>query len=145
MITIHAIVKGAARAADWYGAVFGAVEHGRITLPDGRLIHLELSFDGSRMMLADEFPEHGALGPATTGQLSAVFYLQVADIQAVWTRALAAGAHVHRPIADWFTGERDGQIVDPFGHRWGLSQKLRDVGLDEMAREAARVFGGASR
>ena len=67
MITIHAIVNGAARAVEWYGTVFGAVEHGRITLPDDRLIHVDLSFEGSRMMLADEFPEYGALAPASTG------------------------------------------------------------------------------
>ena len=73
MITIHIIVHDAARAAEWYAAVFGAEERGRITLPDGRLIELELWFGTSRMMLADEFPEHGALSPKTTGSASAVF------------------------------------------------------------------------
>lgn len=144
-ITLHVIVNGAARAAGSYGAVFGAVEQGRITLPDGRLIHVELAFGESRMMLADEFPEHQALAPAITGQSSAVFYCQVPDLETVWARAIDAGARVHRPIAGWFTGERDGKIVDPFGHRWALSQKLRDDSPAEVAREAARVFGGGQR
>jgi PhnB protein len=142
MIIIHALVNGAARAAEWYGEVFGAQEQGRITLPDGRLIDLELSFGGSKMVLADEFPEHGALSPKSTGHSSAVFYLRVDDVDALWARALAHGAEALRPLTDWFTGERDGQIVDPFGPRWGLTQRVRDVPRDEVAREAARVFGG---
>ena len=144
MISIHILVKDAARAAKWYKTVFNAEERGRITLPDGRLIELELWISGSRMILADEFPEMNALSPKTTGQSSAVFYLQVDDLDALWARALEHNAEVHRERADWFTGERDGQIVDPFGHRWGLSQRVRSVPRDVVEREAARVFGGAS-
>jgi PhnB protein len=73
-----------------------------------------------------------------------VFYLQVDDLDTLWARALEHGAEVHRERADWFTGERDGQIVDPFGHRWGLSQRVRSVRRDVVERGAARVFGGAS-
>jgi PhnB protein len=144
MITIHLITKDAGRAADWYTTVFGAEERRRITLPDGRLIDVELDVGGTTLVLADEFPEYGALSPATTGQSSAVLYLHVADLETLWQRALANGATVHRAIADWFTGDRDGQIVDPFGHRWGLSQHVRDVPREVVVREAARVFGGGS-
>jgi PhnB protein len=145
MITTHIIVAGAARAAQWYTTVLGAEEKSRITLPDGRLLHLELWFGPSVVMVADEFPEHGALSPATTGCTSAVLYLQTSDVDAVWARALEGGATVARPLADTFWGEREGQIVDPFGHRWGLSQHVRDVSLEEMSRAAAEVFGsGAS-
>ena len=124
--------------------MFGAEERGRITLPDGRLIELELWFGTSRMMLADEFPEHGALSPKTTGSASAVFYLDTTDVNALWARAVEHGAEVLRPLADWFTGERDGQIVDPFGHRWGLSQHLRDVPQEEVSRASAEFFGGTA-
>jgi PhnB protein len=144
MITIHIIVQNAARAAEWYTTVFGAEERSRITLPDGRLIELELRFGTSRMMLADEFPEHGALSPRTTGATSAVFYLDTTDANALWARAVEHGAEVLRPLTDWFTGERDGQIVDPFGHHWGLSQHLRDVSWEEVSQAAAEFFGGAS-
>ena len=143
MITTHIIVAGAARAARWYSAVLGAEEKSRITLPDGRLIHLELWFGPSVVMVADEFPEHGALSPAATGT-SAVLYLQTGDVDAVWARALAGGARVLRPLTETFWGEREGQITDPFGHRWGLSQHVRDVPLEEMSRAAAGVFGGSS-
>jgi PhnB protein len=142
MITIHIIVPDATRAAEWYATVLGAEEKSRITLPDGRLIHVELWFGSSVVMLADEFPEHEALSPATTGCTSAVLYLQASDVDAVWDRALAGGASVVRPLTDTFWGEREGQVVDPFGHRWGLSQHVRDVPLAEMSRAAAEVFGG---
>ncbi len=144
MITIHIIVPDAARAAEWYATVLGAEERGRIILPDGRLIELELWFGTSRVMLADEFPEHGALSPKTTGGTSAVFYLDTTDVNALWARALDHGAEVLRPLADWFTGERDGHIIDPFGHRWGLSQRIRDVPREEVSRGAAEFFGGTS-
>jgi len=141
MITTHIIVAGAARAAQWYTTVLGAEEKSRITLPDGRLIHLELWFGGSVVMVADEFPEHGALSPATTGCTSAVLYLQTDDVDAVWARALEAGAMVAGPLAETFWGEREGQITDPFGHRWGLSQHVRDVPLEQMSQAAAEAFG----
>jgi len=145
MISVHVIVDDAARAAEWYSSVLGAEERGRITLPDGRLIDVELWFGPSRVVLADEFPEHGALSPKTMGSTSAVFYLDTDDVAALWARALDNGAEVLRPLADWFTGDRDGQIVDPFGHRWGLSQHLRDVPRETLSAAAAEVFGGAAR
>jgi uncharacterized glyoxalase superfamily protein PhnB len=93
--------------------------------PDGRLIHLELHFGPSVVMVASEFPEHDALAPTTTGCTSSVFYLDVTDVDDLWRRALDAGASVHRPLADAFWGDREGQIIDLFGHRWGLSQHVR--------------------
>jgi PhnB protein len=135
-------VAGAARAAEWYGDVLGAEERSRITLPDGRLLHLELWFGSSVVMVADEFPEQGALSPTATGCTSAVLYLRSDDVDTLWARAVAGGAEVARPLSDTFWGEREGQLVDPFGHRWGLTQHLRDVPLDEMTRAAVEVFAG---
>jgi PhnB protein len=142
VITNHIIVADAARAAEWYTTVLGAEERSRVTLPDGRLIHLELWFGPSVVMVADEFPEHDAVSPTTTGCTSAVFYLETTDVETLWARALETGAEVLRPLNDSFWGEREGQIRDPFGHRWGLSQHVRDVPLAEMSRAAAQVFGG---
>jgi PhnB protein len=141
MITTHIIVADARRAADWYVTVLGAEERSRITLPDGRLIHLELWFGPSAVMVADEFPEHDALSPKTTGCTSAVLYLQTDDVDRVWTQAIENGAEAVRPLADSFWGERDGQFIDPFGHHWGLSHHIRDVPIDEMSRLAAEFFG----
>jgi PhnB protein len=139
-ITIHMIVRGAARAADWYRDVLGARERSRITLPDGRLIHVELRVGESALMLADEFPEHGAVAPPREITSCVAFYLTVADADAVWRRATDAGAEKHRPLQDTPFGERDGQFIDPFGYRWGLSQRLREVSPEEMSRAAAEMF-----
>jgi uncharacterized glyoxalase superfamily protein PhnB len=142
MLTTHIIVDGAARAAAWYAAALGAVERERITLPDARLIHVVLEVGGSTVILADPFPEHGALAP--TGALPFVMYLQVDDVDRAWQRAVAAGATVVRPLGDAFWGEREGQLDDPFGYRWGLAEHVRDVPLEEMTRMAAQVFGGGA-
>jgi PhnB protein len=142
MITIHIIVHDAATAAGWYSSVLGAREEHRITLADGRLIDLELDFGESKVVLADEFPEHDAMAPTTTGASSAVFYVQTDDVDALVSRAVASGAQLTRAAADWFTGERDAQITDPFGHRWGLTQHIRDVPRDEIERAAIEAFSG---
>ena len=108
--------------------------------PDGRLIHVEVRLGDSTLMLADEFPEHGAIAPTLGAASALAFYLSFADVDAVWRRALDAGAEVHRALEDTAFGERDGQIVDPFGYRWGLTQHLRDVTPDEMSRAAVAMF-----
>jgi PhnB protein len=130
--TIHLTVDGAARASVWYAEALDAIERNRIALPDGRLIHVELAFGDLTVMLADEFPEMSSWGPLHYGGSYGAIYLHVVDVDPVWSRALDAGATVVRPLADAFWGERDGQILDPFGHRWGLTQRLRDVPIDEM-------------
>jgi PhnB protein len=140
-ITIHMIVPGAERASAWYRDVFEATEHDRIILPDGRLIHVEVRVSGSVLMLADEFPEHGAVRPPAEITSAVAFYLAFEDVDEVWRKAIAAGATEHRPLMDTPFGERDGQIIDPFGYRWGLTQHLRDVSHDEMAQVAAQLFG----
>jgi PhnB protein len=140
-VSVHAIVADADRAASWYHDVFGAEERTRITLPDGRLIDVQLWLGTSMLVLADEFPEHGALAPSPTASPSVVLYLHVEDVDLVWSRALAADAEVVRPLQDAVWGEREGQITDPFGHRWGLSQHLRDVSAEEKARAVAEIFG----
>jgi PhnB protein len=140
--TIHLTVDDADRASAWYGSALGAVERNRITLPGGKLIHVEVSFGDLTVMLADEFPEMGSWGPLHLGGSYGAIYLHVDDVDVMWPRALSAGATVVRPLADAFWGERDGQILDPFGHRWGLTQKLREVSIEEMQRLATEAFSG---
>ena len=143
MITPHIVVRGAARAAQWYAEALGAQERSRIPVPDGRLMSVELWFDDAPVMIADEFPEMGVLSPLSVGGTSVVLNLQTDDVDALWQRALAAGAEVLHPLQDAFWGDRHGQITDPFGHRWGLAQHVRDVPPEEVARAAADAFGGA--
>jgi PhnB protein len=137
---IHLTVDGADAASAWYSSALSARERSRITLPGGKLIHVELLLGDLAVMLADEFPDLGSFGPKHLGGTYGAIYLHVDDVDAVWDRVLDAGATVVRPLADAFWGERDGQILDPFGHRWGLTQHVRDVSIAEMQELATAAF-----
>jgi PhnB protein len=141
-ITPHIVVQNAARAAEWYTQVFGAREHGRLAVPDGRLMQVELWFGDSAVMLADEFPEMGAISPLSVGGTATVLHFKADDASATWERAVAAGGEVRQPLQEAFWGELYGQITDPFGHRWGIAQHLREVPPEELERAVADAFSG---
>jgi PhnB protein len=143
-ITAHIVVRDAARAVDWYTDVLGAEEQLRIPTPNGMLMSVELRFGDSTVMLADEFPEMGIVSPQTLGGTYMALHLTVDDVDKVWQRALDAGAEVFHPLQDSFWGERAGQVIDPFGHRWGLAQHLHDVSPDELVRAAQEMFATAN-
>jgi PhnB protein len=139
-ITPHIVVGDAAAAADWYKQILGAKERNRLEVPGGKLMQVELRFGDSAVMLADEFPEAGVLSPLSVGGTATVLHLYTDDVDAIWNRALDAGAEVRQPLHDAFWGERYGQITDPFGHRWGLAQQLREVPRHELEEAAAAMF-----
>jgi PhnB protein len=141
-ITPHLVVRGAARAAAWYVEALGAEERGRIEVPGGKLMQVELRFGDATVMLADEFDELGVISPLSIGGTATVLHLSTDDVDALWQRAVDAGAEVRQPLSDAFWGERYGQITDPFGHRWGLAQRMRDVPEEEIAAAARVLFGG---
>jgi PhnB protein len=143
-ITPHIVVRDAARAAEWYAQALGAEEIGRMEVPGGKLMQVELHLGEASVMLADEFPELGVLSPLSIGGTATVLHLVVDDVDAVWQRALDAGAEVRQPLGDAFWGERYGQITDPFGHRWGLAQHVRDVPREEIQRAATELFSASS-
>ena len=142
-ISAHLVVPDASEAADWYARAFGARETGRIPLPDGSVMTVELDFGGASVHLASEFPDAGIVAPRTIGGTATVLQINTADADALWSRAVGAGAEVRHELADQFWGERHGQITDPFGHRWNIAQRIRDVPYDEMAAAAARAFGAS--
>ena len=139
--TPYLCVHDAVAAIDFYVAAFGAVETIRIPqpAPDTRVGHAEVDVGGARIMLSDEFPELGVLSPRTLG--GSPFQLHVTfddvDIDALFAQAVAAGATVLRPPADQFYGERAGQLVDPFGHRWTLATPTEQLTGEELLRRAA--------
>jgi PhnB protein len=139
-IVPHIVVQGAERAATFYAEAFGAEEVSRIPVPDGRLMSIQLIIGGGLLHLADEFPEMGVLAPPTIGGTPVVLALEVADAEAVFARAVAAGATVRQQLADMFWGDRHGQLDDPFGHRWNIGQHLRDVPQEDIVAAAAEAF-----
>ncbi len=142
-VTPHIVVRDAGRAAEWYEQALGAELGNRIPVPGDRYLQIELIFGDSHVMIADEFPEMGAISPQTLGGTYGALTIATDDVDALWQRAVDAGAEVFHPLQDAFWGERHGQIVDPFGHRWGLAQKVEDVAPEEVARRAAALFDTA--
>ena len=123
-ITPYLVVNGAAAAIEFYVAAFGAIEHHRMVGDDGRIGHAEIIVGGSRLMMADEYPEVDALGPTTRGGTSVNFTITVPDVDRSFATALALGAKQLRPVEDQFYGFRQGTLVDPFGHQWSLSTPI---------------------
>jgi PhnB protein len=139
-ITPHIVARGADRAASFYRDAFGAEEIDRIPTPDGRLMSVQMRIGDGVLHVADEFPEMGVLAPPSIGGTAVVLALDVGDADAAFARAIEAGAKVRQPLADMFWGDRHGQLDDPFGHRWNISQHVRDVPHDEVVAAAARAF-----
>ena len=132
----YIVCKGAADAIEFYKAAFGAVEDFRMTDPsgDGRLGHAELDIGGGRLMLADEYPDFGAISPDTLGGTPVSLHLVVDDVDAVAAAADRAGGTILRPPTDQSFGERNCLVQDPFGHRWFLAQVTEDLSGEEMQK-----------
>jgi PhnB protein len=141
-LTPHIVVTDADEAAAWYSRAFGAEKRSRVPLPGGGVMTVELAIGDSSLHLASEFPDAGILSPLTIGGTATVLQIQTDDADALWARALGAGAEVRQELGDRFWGERHGQVVDPFGHRWNIAQRVRDVTPEELAVGAAKAFGG---
>jgi PhnB protein len=139
-LTAYLIVKGATEAIAFYQRAFGAEELFRLTGPEGKIGHAELRFGDSVMMLADEWPDFGALSPASIGGSPVSVHLYVDDVDRVVDRALRAGATVLRPVKDEFYGDRAGMIADPFGHKWQVATKKEEVPPAEMQRRWSALF-----
>jgi len=132
-VTPYLIVDGAAAALEFYAKAFGATELFRMPMGD-RIGHAEMRIGDSIVMLADEWPDMGYLGPRTRGGSTVGLMIYVPDVDAVFARALAAGATQERAVQDQFYGDRSGNLVDPFGHRWTIATHVEDVSPDEMQR-----------
>ena len=140
-VTPYLIVDGAADAIRFYEAAFGATEVLRMPMGDGgKLAHAEVMIGDSHVMLADEFPDMGFLGPQKRGGATASLMVYVPDVDAAYAKAIAAGARQEREPADQFWGDRMGTLLDPFGHRWTLATHIEDVAEDEMQRRMAEAF-----
>lgn len=141
-VSAHLIVPDAGAGSAWYSEAFGAEEISRVPLPGGKVMTVELQIGDSRIHVGSEFPDAGILSPLSIGGTATVLQIATDDAEALWQQALDAGAAVLHPLAEQFWGERHGQLFDPFGHRWNIAQKTRDVPPEEIAAAAAEMFGG---
>lgn len=140
--TPYLCVHAATAALDWYEEAFGAVEQLRVVGDDGRLGHAEFTVGSARLMLSDEYPDLGVVSPRTLGGTPVAIHLEVADVDATYARAVERGATALRDPEDQPHGDRHGTLVDPFGHRWILSQRIEDLDVEAYA---ARSEGSGFR
>jgi uncharacterized glyoxalase superfamily protein PhnB len=133
-------VHDADAAIAFYRRAFDAEESFRLTEPGGRVGHAELRIGSLNLMLSDEYPDSGIVGPRSLGGTSFAIHLHVDDVDAAVDRAVAAGASVVRPLKDQFYGERSGTLRDPFGHEWILGASREDVTPAEMQRRYAELM-----
>jgi PhnB protein len=142
-ITPCLVVQGAVKALDFYGEVFGATERMRFPGPDGTIAHAEIQIGDSVLIVEDENPQRGTTAPPAGGLPGTpVFqFIFVEDVDAVVARAVELGATLKRAPEDQFYGDRDGFIIDPFGHGWTVASHVEDVSPEEMGRRMAALFG----
>jgi PhnB protein len=135
-------VRGAGKALEFYAAVFGATERMRFPGPGGTIAHAEIQIGDSVVIIEDEDPRRGTQAPPSAGLpgTPASLFIYVKDVDAVIARAVELGAAAQRPAQDQFYGDRDGFIIDPFGHGWTVASHVEDVTPDELTRRMAELF-----
>ena len=144
-VTPHLICAGASDAIEFYKKAFNATETSRLPGPDGRLMHASIRIGDSAVMLTDEMPEHGALGPKSLNGSSVTIHLYVDDADAFAAQAIQAGAKSTMQVREMFWGDRYGQIEDPFGHRWSIGTHVRDVTPAEMQQAMHAMSSGQQK
>jgi PhnB protein len=140
-VTPSLVVTPCADAIDFYREAFGAEEvEQRMTGPDGMVGHAEISIEGCVIMLADEWPDGPTKSPQTLGGSTGALFIYTDDVDAMWDRAIAAGATEVFPLEVQFYGDKSGRLEDPFGHTWGVGQHVEDVSAEEMERRMASFY-----
>ena len=140
-LTPYLIFKDAAAAIEFYKRALGATELYRMPAPGGKIGHAELQIGDSRLMLADEAPDWGALSARTVGGTPVTLHLYSEDVDALADRFVKAGGKVLRAVQNQFYGDRSGQFEDPEGYKGNLSQHVEDVPMEEMERRMANMAG----
>jgi PhnB protein len=146
-ITPHLILDNAAQAIDWYKKALGAEEKSRSAGPDGKIVHAELQIGNSRFMLNDAMG--GVKSAKTLGGTPIHLWLYVPDCDALYKRALGAGALVAPgpmgQLQDQFWGDRSGTFFDPFGYQWTVATRKEDVPREEMQQRMQNFFKQAQQ
>lgn len=138
-VTPHLVCAGAIGAIEFYKKAFGAVEGARLPGPDGKLMHGMIRINGSPVMLVDENPQWGIIGPKSLKGTPVTIHLYVEDADAFVAKAVAAGAKITMPVAEQFWGDRYGVIEDPYGHKWSVATHVRDLSMDEIQQAMKKM------
>jgi uncharacterized glyoxalase superfamily protein PhnB len=138
-ITPHLVCADASAAIAFYKKAFGAVETARLPGPDGKLMHASVRIGDSYLMLVDEMPNYGVVGPKALSASPVTIHLYVPEVDASIAQAVAAGATLTMPATDMFWGDRYGQVRDPFGHNWSVATHQRDLTPEQIAEGMAKM------
>jgi uncharacterized glyoxalase superfamily protein PhnB len=141
-VTPYLAINGAAQAVEWYKKAFGAKELRREATPDGKLIHARIRIGDSILMMSDVFPGAEREDPLALGAASVTLHVYSNNVDALWKKAVEAGAKVDMPLGDMFWGERYGQLSDPFGHSWSVSMQIpmSKKEMEEKRKAAMEMF-----
>ena len=131
-------LDNAAQTLEWYKKALGAEEVARHLGPDGKIMHAELKIGDSRFMVNDAMP--GSKGPKAYGGSPVTLWLYVDNSDALFNRAVAAGAKVQMPVSDQFWGDRGGVVSDPEGYHWWIATRKEDLSPAELEQRAAEFF-----
>lgn len=143
-ITPYLVVRNAEAAIEWYEKALGAANRFVLDAPDGKIINAQLVIGDSMIMLTDEFPDYGAMGPQEGERVHITLHLQSEDIERDFKRAIDAGASIDMPLADMFWGDRYGSFTDPFGYKWSMGQRIANPTPEEMKAAMQASFEGQS-
>lgn len=138
-VTPHLVCAGGGAAIDFYKKAFNAEEVARFMTPQGKLMHGCVRIGDSLVMIADEFPEWGSLGPKARNGASVTIHLNVPDADRQFQQAVEAGCEARMPLSDMFWGDRYGVVIDPFGHAWSIATHVRNVSSEEIQTAINRM------
>lgn len=138
-VTPYLSLEGGSAAFEFYAKAFGARELAREATPDGKIVHGRLRIGDSIVMFSDVFPGASTAAPTTLGTSTVTLHIYTKDVDRFWQRAVAAGAKPTMPLDNQFWGERYGQLVDPFGHRWSVSMRVKMSPAERKAKQAAAM------
>lgn len=136
-LTPYLVVDGAEKAIEFYQKALGAELVDKAMSPDGKVMNAQMKVGNCMLMLNDEFPDYGAVGPLKIGGSAVTIHLSVEDVDAMWKRAIDAGVEVTMELADMFWGDRYGSFTDPFGHKWSMATHIADPTPEEMEKAMA--------
>jgi PhnB protein len=144
-VTAHIVVDDCAGAIEFYKKAFGAREKMRMPGPGGKIVHAELQVGSSRIMLNDEMPpmpnQPGVFkSPKAAGAATSALFLYVPNVDQTFQRAVSAGCTVRMPPEDMFWGDRFGQVMDPYGHGWGMATHKEDLTPSQIAKRQKEFF-----
>ena len=130
-VTPYLIVENASAMLDFLVAAFGAVERLRVPMPGGGIGHAEVEIDGAALMVSDTIPGY----PTTSTHI----HLYVTDVDAIYSRAIQAGATSDAAPEDQFYGDRMARITDPHGNRWAIATHVKDIDPEEIMQHIAAM------